>query len=395
MKRSLILTSLLIALTAGVFASAQDTPTTSRSTAPDPASVRLTEIARGLNRPLFVTDAGDGSGRLFVVEQGGRVWILQNGERLTAPFMDVSFLVSPEANGFGYTERGLLGLAFHPDFVNNGIFFINYTDLGGSSVVARYRVSATNPNAADLDSAEILLVQSQPYPNHNGGHVLFGPDGYLYIGFGDGGSQGDPQGNGQNLGTWLGKVLRIEVGTQAGYRVPDDNPFVGTPGALPEIWAYGLRNPWRFSFDRATQDLYIGDVGGSSWEEINFQPADSAGGENYGWSLYEGMHPVRNASAPADLVMPIAEYSHQLGISVSGGYVYRGTNIPELQGVYLYGDFGYGTIWSAWRDATSTWQSQVLMSNTGYTISSFGEDASGELYIVNYGGSVVRLDPAS
>jgi glucose/arabinose dehydrogenase len=361
--------------------------------AQDAANVRLTEVADGFNRPLYLTHAGDGSGRLFVLEQGGRVYILQEGQRLDTPFLDLTTLVSADANSFGYTERGLLGLAFAPDYATSGIFYVNYTDRAGDSVVARYRVSA-DANVADSVSAEIILTVDQPYANHNGGHLAFGPDGYLYIGFGDGGSQGDPQGNGQRLDTLLGKLLRIDVSGETGYTIPADNPFVGTPDAQPEIWAYGLRNPWRFTFDRATGDLYIGDVGGSAWEEINFQPADSTGGENYGWSLFEASQ-ARTAAGSDGLTMPIAEYSHSEGVSVTGGYVYRGERIPDLQGIYLYGDFGFGTIWAAWRDAVGAWQSAVYIANSGQVISSFGEDEAGELYIVNYSGLVMRLDPAA
>ncbi|MDX2141562.1 MAG: PQQ-dependent sugar dehydrogenase [Chloroflexota bacterium] len=361
--------------------------------APNAANVRLTEVADGFSRPLYLTHAGDGSGRLFVLEQGGRIWILQDGQRLDTPFLDLTALVSTDANSFGYTERGLLGLAFAPDYATSGIFYVNYTDRSGDSVVARYRVTA-DANVADSASAEILLTVDQPYANHNGGHLAFGPDGYLYIGFGDGGSQGDPQGNGQRLDTPLGKILRIDVSGETGYTVPADNPFVGTPDAMPEIWAFGLRNPWRFAFDRATGDLYIGDVGGSAWEEINFQPADSAGGENYGWSLFEASQ-ARTAAGNAGLVMPIAEYPHSEGISVTGGYVYRGERIPDLQGIYLYGDFGFGTVWAAWRDAAGAWGSAVYIANSGQVISSFGEDEAGELYIVNYSGLVMRLDPAA
>ncbi len=362
---------------------------------PPPAnSVQLTQVASGFSRPLFVTHAGDGSGRLFVVEQGGRVWVIAGGQRLDAPFLDVSTLVSPEANGFGYTERGLLGLAFHPQYSENGVLFINYTDRSGATVIARYRTSASDPNRVDPDSSEIILTHPQPYANHNGGHLAFGPDGYLYIGFGDGGSQGDPQNNGQNLRTWLGAILRIDVGASGAYRVPEDNPFVGRADAAPEIWAYGLRNPWRFSFDRATGDLYIGDVGGSSWEEVNFQAASSGGGQNYGWDLFEGTHPIGSAPPPVDLVLPIAEYPHSEGISITGGYVYRGELLPALQGFYLYGDFGFGTIWTAWNDADGGWRSESWLRNTGLTISSFGEDEAGELYVVDYAGTLVRLDPA-
>ncbi|MCA9902330.1 MAG: PQQ-dependent sugar dehydrogenase, partial [Anaerolineae bacterium] len=305
-------------------------------------NVEMTEIARGFSRPLFVTHAGDGSGRLFVVEQGGRIWILEEERRLDTPFLDISQLVSSEANGAGYSERGLLGLAFHPDYAENGVFFVDYTDTNGNTVVARYRVSAADPDLADPASAEIILTQQQPYANHNGGHLAFGPDGYLYIGFGDGGSQGDPNGNAQNRSSWLGKILRIAAGPEGGYAIPEDNPFVQDTNAAPEIWAYGLRNPWRFSFDRETGDLYIGDVGGSDWEEIDYQPAGSPGGANYGWNIYEGMHPTSGRAAPEDLVLPITEYPHSEGVSVAGGYVYRGSTIESLQGIYLYGDFGFG-----------------------------------------------------
>lgn len=357
--------------------------------------VEMTEIARGFSRPLFVTHAGDGSGRLFLVEQGGRIWIIDEEARLDTPFLDISQLVSPEANGAGYSERGLLGLAFHPDYAVNGVFFVDYTDTSGNTVVARYHVSADDPNLADPDSAEIILTQQQPYANHNGGHLVFGPDGYLYVGFGDGGSQGDPNGNAQNRSVWLGKILRIAVGTEGDYTIPEDNPFVDDANAAPEIWAYGLRNPWRFNFDRETGDLYIGDVGGSAWEEVDFQPAGSPGGANYGWNIYEGMHPTGGRPAPEDLVLPIIEYSHREGVSISGGYVYRGSEIEGLQGIYLYGDFGFGTIWAAWRDDIGDWHTTPWLTNTGYTISSFGEDEAGNLYIVNYAGVLMRLDPAA
>ncbi|MCC6616965.1 MAG: PQQ-dependent sugar dehydrogenase [Anaerolineae bacterium] len=368
---------------------------TESSTAPDLSGVVLNEIASGFSRPLFLTHAGDGSDRLFVVEQGGRIWILGADGRLDTPFLDVSSLVSPAANAAGYTERGLLGLAFHPDYAQNGVFFIDYTDVNGNTVVARYHVSANNPDAADPASAEIILTQQQPFPNHNGGHLVFGPDGYLYIGFGDGGSQGDPNGNAQNLQSWLGKILRISVDVDGSYTSPADNPFASDSSAAPEIWAYGLRNPWRFSFDRDTGDFFIGDVGGSEWEEIDYQPAGSPGGANYGWNIYEGMHPTGSRPAPENMTLPIFEYSHSEGNTVTGGYVYRGDQISALQGIYLYGDFGFGTIWAAWRDEAGTWQSLKWMANTGYTISSFGEDEAGNLYIVNYAGLILRFDPAT
>jgi glucose/arabinose dehydrogenase len=359
---------------------------------PDSSSVRMVEIATGFARPLYITHADDGSDRLFVVEQGGRIWILQNGERLENPFLDISAQVSPSANSWGYSEQGLLGIAFHPDYAENGIFFVNYTDQQENTVIARLNVSS-DADRADAASLTPILNIPQPYSNHNGGYLAFGPDGYLYIGMGDGGSQGDPENNGQRLDTLLGKLLRIDVDVAGGYRVPDDNPFVAREGALPEIWAYGLRNPWRFSFDRETGDLFIGDVGGSAWEEVNFTPAGTVGGINYGWSLYEASQ-ARGSAGMDGLTMPILEYSHDQGVSITGGYVYRGEAIPTLQGVYFYADFGFGTIWAAARDEAGIWQSQEFMRNTGYTVSSFGEDEAGELYIVNYAGSIIQITPA-
>jgi glucose/arabinose dehydrogenase len=359
---------------------------------PDSSSVRMVEIATGFARPLYLTHADDGSGRLFVVEQGGRIWILQNGERLETPFLDISAQVSPSANSWGYSEQGLLGLAFHPDYAENGIFFVNYTDQQGNTVIARLNVSG-DADLADAASLTPILNIPQPYSNHNGGYLTFGPDGYLYIGMGDGGSQGDPENSGQRLDTLLGKLLRIDVDVADGYAIPDDNPFIAREGALPEIWAYGLRNPWRFSFDRETGDLFIGDVGGSAWEEVNFTPAGTVGGINYGWSLYEASQ-ARGSASTDGLTMPILEYSHDQGVSITGGYVYRGEAITTLQGVYFYADFGFGTIWAAARDEAGNWQSQEFMRNTGYTVSSFGEDEAGELYIVNYAGSIVQIMPA-
>ena len=378
---------LLVALFSAVSLQAQDIP------APDPSTVQLVTVADGFNHPLFVTNAGDGSGRLFVVQQSGRIRIVRDGQMADPPFLDVSSLISQEALGSGYTERGLLGLAFDPDYANNGRFFIDYTDVNGNTVVARYQVSADNPDVADPASAVTILTQEQPFPNHNGGMLAFGPDGYLYIGFGDGGSAGDPQQNAQNLNTWLGKILRVDVSGDS-YIFPPDNPYAGARGALPEIWAYGLRNPWRFSFDRETGDLYIGDVGQGSWEEVDFQPAGDAGGENYGWNVYEATHPFSGAAAPANMVLPIAEYSHNEGISISGGYVYRGSLLPALNGVYFYGDYGTGTIWSLYRDASGNWQNSVFMRSTGNQISGFGEDEDGELYVVDYRGRILRFEPA-
>lgn len=385
MRKALLLTVLMLALSMPAFSQG--------ITAPEPSAVNLTMVADGFTRPLLVTNAGDGSNRLFVVEQTGVIWVVENGVRLDAPFLDVSDLISPEAlNLSGYSERGLLGLAFHPSYEENGQFYINYTDLSGNTVIARYLVS-DDPNVADSNSATTLLTQFQPYRNHNGGHMVFGPDGYLYIAFGDGGSGGDPQGYAQSLDTWLGKILRIDVDAGDPYGVPEDNPFVGQQGAEPEIWAYGLRNPWRFSFDAETGDLYIADVGQGEYEEVNFQPADSPGGENYGWKVFEATHPYSGNSL-SGAVMPVAEYNHSEGISVSGGYVYRGGQIPALQGIYFYGDFGSGTIWYLFPDDAGNWQSNVFMRNSGHNISSFGVDEANELYVVDYNGAIYRFDPA-
>lgn len=371
---------------------AQDAPITQISTPPTSDLVTLTPFVENLTRPLYIT-AAPGGDALYIVEQGGLIQRVEATGGTPSVFLDIQDLVSADARGNGYSERGLLGLAFHPDFAENGQFFVNYTDTRGNSVVARYTLSADDPTVADPASAQIILTQEQPFENHNGGHMAFGPDGYLYIGFGDGGSAFDPLKNGQNLQTLLGKILRIDVNTDQGYLIPQDNPFVSGDG-LPEIWAYGVRNPWRFSFDRATGDLYIGEVGQNKWEEIDFQPADSKGGENYGWSGYEGNHRLQPDQVADNAVMPIVEYAHGAdGCSVTGGYVYRGEAIPALQGAYLYSDYCTGRVWIAYRDTTDTWQSQVFL-DTGYQVSSFGEDANGELFIINYVGTIYRIEPA-
>lgn len=359
----------------------------------------LETVATGFHRPLYLTGAGDGSGRLFVVEQSGKVKIIQDGTVLPEPFLDVSSWISRAALGGDYTERGLLGLAFAPDYATSGEFYINYTDQNGGSVLARLTVSTDDPNHADPASAIQLLYVDQPYPNHNGGHMAFGPDGMLYVSFGDGGSGGDPQGNGQNLGTLLGKILRLNVSDQDLYAIPDNNPFAASGEGRPEIWAWGLRNVWRFSFDRTDGDLYLADVGQNQWEEINYQPAGSPGGENYGWNAYEANSAYSGSAPASEVVMPVLTYQHRNGwCSVTGGYVYRGQAIPALQGYYLYGDWCTGTIWAANADAarlsaTWAWESTILFES-GRQISSFGEDDEGELYLVDYNGEVLRFAPA-
>jgi glucose/arabinose dehydrogenase len=393
MVRKTIYAVLLLMMVSSVYA--QDEVVTTRSAPPDPEGVRLVAVVTGFDRPLFITHAGDGSGRLFVVEQSGRIWVVENDILQSPAFLDISELISPSVFRGGFTEQGLLGLAFHPKFAENGEFFVNYTDFDGVTNVVRYLVSADDPDQADPSSAQTILQVAQPFRNHNGGHLAFGPDGYLYIGFGDGGSAGDPLGNGQNRRVLLGSLLRLDIDNTASgkaYAIPAENPFADDPDSAPEIWAWGLRNPWRFSFDRATGDLYIGDVGQNLLEEINFQPADSPGGENYGWDVLEGSNSFSGAAIPADVVMPIAEYGRDLGFSVTGGYVYRGESLPELQGVYFYGDFGSGRVWATYRDDDGGWQTQVFIGDTGRAISSFGEDEQGELYLVDHGGSVLRFE---
>ena len=282
--------------------------------------IKVEPVITGLANPVAITHAGDGSGRLFITLKGGQVIIYDGTQMLPTPFLDITSLVSSGG------EQGLLSVAFHPNYASNGLFFVNYTDTNGDTVIARYSVS-TDPNVGDQSSAFILLTITQPFSNHNGGQLQFGPDGYLYIGMGDGGSGGDPQNNAQNLLTLLGKMLRIDVDGGNPYAIPVDNPFLGDPTALDEIWASGFRNPWRFSFDRLTGDLFIADVGENRREEVDFQPASSPGGENYGWRLMEGnlcFNPPTNCNN-GTLTLPILEYDHLLGCSVTGGHRYRGT----------------------------------------------------------------------
>ena len=276
-------------------------------------------------------------------------------------------------------EMGLLGLAFHPDYEQNGFFYVNYTGDGGHTRISRFQAGG---NSADSNSETVLLIIEQPYPNHNGGALAFGPDGYLYAGLGDGGLAGDPHKNGQNTTALLGKILRIDVDNGNPYTIPSDNPFGN------EVWAYGLRNPWRISFDRATSDLWIGDVGQGQWEEIDYLPAGSQGGANFGWSIMEGNHGYDGEAQPG-LLLPAAEYSHnERKCSVTGGYVYRGS-LPEWYGIYLYGDYCTGYVWGLIQSANG-WQSQIMFE-TGVTITSFGQDESGEIYLASDNGNVYQL----
>ncbi|HRQ10825.1 MAG TPA: PQQ-dependent sugar dehydrogenase, partial [Trueperaceae bacterium] len=314
--------------------------------------------------------------------------IVKDGALLKDPFLDIS----DRTRSGG--ERGLLGLAFPPDYATSGHFYVYYTGTRGESTLSRFTVTPGNPDRADPTSEEILLTQEQPYSNHNGGQLAFGPDGYLYLGLGDGGSGGDPQGNGQNLGVLLGKLLRLDVSGDKGYKVPPSNPFVATAGARSEIWAYGLRNPWRFSFDRETGDLYIADVGQNAYEEVDFQPAYSKGGENYGWNIMEASHCYGASTCDqTGLTLPILEYPHgpQWGTSISGGYLYRGEAVPALVGRYVFADFTSGRVWSAGPE--DGWELKPLFE-TGFNVSTFGEDAAGELYVADYtSGLIYRVGP--
>jgi glucose/arabinose dehydrogenase len=376
----LILTSTLVSL-------AQDG---TEGQFPDPDLYIWEEVVNGFDNPLYVTHAGDGSGRLFVVEQEGYILVVENGQFNPTPFLDISELLPSIVIQARYTEQGLLGLAFHPDFTKNRRFFINYTNTSGHTEVMQYLVDENDPNRADPLSAQKVLFLEQPLDNHNGGHMTFGPDGYLYIGAGDGGGAGDPNLNGQNTMTLNGTIMRIDV-SELPYTVPEDNPYVDTDGYAPEIWAFGLRNPWRYSFDDEAGDLYIADVGQANWEEVDFQPADSPGGENYGWNTYEG-YAIYNADLePAsDVTLPIFVYDHSQGCSITGGYVYRGKALPELDGYYFYGDYCGGSIFIAHRDETGQWQTELFMP-TDHVISSFGEDENGELLLVDYKGGIYRL----
>jgi glucose/arabinose dehydrogenase len=356
------------------------TPVTSSAAGPREPLVRLQRVAM-LEEPVALA-VRPGDPALYIAEKGGRVVAIRDGTVDPTPVLDVSREVSLGG------EQGLLGLAFSPD---GGSLYVNFTDVDGDTRVVSY---AMTDGRADPSSRREVLFVDQPYSNHNGGNLVFGPDGYLYIGLGDGGSGGDPHGNAQSLGTLLGKMLRIDPRPTDGtpYRIPADNPFVTTPGARPEIWAYGLRNPWRYSFDRATGDLWIGDVGQSAWEEVDRQPASSTGGENYGWNVWEGSHPyLADGSAPG-AIDPVFDYSHSDGgCVVTGGFVYRGAAIPDLVGTYVFADFCMGGIQGLRFDGGEVVREQL--GGTAGTISSFGEDADGELYVLSLVGWVYRVVP--
>ncbi|MDF1868075.1 MAG: PQQ-dependent sugar dehydrogenase [Saprospiraceae bacterium] len=344
--------------------------------------LELIEFANGFSLPVDIVNMGDT--RLFVVERGGTIKVVfEDGTLNTNDFLDISDRVLDNQS-----ERGLLGMAFHPNYLNNGYFYVNYTGTGGHTRISRFSV-ANDPNTADPNSEVILMTIDQPEWNHNGGCVRFGPDGYLYIGMGDGGSGGDPWGNAQNTNTFLGKILRLDVDNGTPYGIPPNNPFVNDANVLDEIWAIGVRNPWRFSFDRETGDLWIGDVGQNAWEEIDFQPANSLGGENYGWKCNEGNHvfDIFSFDNMINYVDPVHEYvnNNSVGRSVTGGVRYRGTEYSAMYGHYFFADFVSGRIWTLRDDGTGNWISQEWLNWSNNQISTFGEDMNGELYMAAYG----------
>jgi glucose/arabinose dehydrogenase len=364
------------------------TPGPTPTPTPSPASVTLSPFVSGLQSPVDLQIADDGSGRMFVVEQGGTIRIISAGTLAGQPFLDISSKVN-----FDRAEQGLLGVAFHPNFAHSARFYVNYDRLSSGqkqTVIAEYQVGS-NPDQSDPASERILLTINQPFSNHKAGQLAFGADGFLYFGLGDGGSGGDPQGNGQSTQTLLGKMLRIDVdrtSTSLPYAIPADNPFV-SGGGLPEIWAFGFRNPWRFSFDRPSGRLFVADVGQDSFEEIDIVTK----GGNYGWNIMEGTHCFNSATCNmSGLKFPVTEYDHTQGIAVIGGYVYHGAAIAGLVGKYVFGDFGSGTLWTLTESPPGTWTRDELLSTT-HSISSFGQDAAGELYLVDLGGAIFKLSP--
>ena len=366
-------------------------PTPTNTPIPESAvdSIKLLPVLEGVfSRPLYLTHAADD--RLFIVEQAGVIRIVKDGQLLEEPFLDIRDRVASIQ-----LEQGLLSVAFHPDYSTNGRFFVNYTDLSGTTQLSSFLVTPDNPDQADAKSEIILLSIDQPYPNHNGGQLQFGPDGYLYVGVGDGGSANDPLLNGQDPSTLLGTLLRLDVDhSDSIYAIPATNPFVDDDSRRNEIWAWGLRNPWRFSFDRLTGDLFIADVGQNLWEEIHFQDAMSQGGENYGWNILEGSHCFLAGECDTEgLELPIFEYNHQEGCSVTGGYVYRGHEFLTLYGNYFLADFCSGKIWRIFQDPDGSWSAAPLL-DTDQVISSFGEDVNGELYLLDHVlGSLYQLQP--
>ncbi len=376
--------------TAAITASAElPTPTLAPTAAPAPTvSTARTELfVDGLAAPVGLVNAADGSGRLFALEKVGNVVAIA-ADGTSSRFLTVSDRVGSSAS-----EQGLLGLAFAPDFASSGRFYINYTNRQGNTVISRLKLGADG--LGDAASEEILLTIAQPAPNHNGGNLLFGPDGMLWIGTGDGGGANDSYGNGQNPAALLGKMLRIDVSGATGYTVPADNPWVEATWngqeVADEIWAVGLRNPWRYSWDRATGDLWIADVGQNIWEEVNRVPAGSFGGLNFGWPIQEAQSCFQSATCDTEgLEQPVVSYNHSGHCSITGGYVYRGAAWPAGYGAYIYGDYCSGYLWAAIPQADGSWQ-PIEIARTAMPISAIGEDEAGELYVVDYRGAIQRL----
>jgi len=384
----------VVAATAGILLAATLVAGLAPASSRAAMTLGLARVKTGFTMPVAVANAGDGRGRLFVVEQGGRIRIVTKaGTLLATPFLDIHARVSCCG------ERGLLGLAFHPSYKSNGRFYVYYTDTGGSLVIAEYRRSGTNANRASTTERRLLRIAHPNQANHNGGQLAFGPDGYLYIGTGDGGGGGDPYENGQKRTTLLGKILRIApnvTSARPAYRIPSTNPWAKSTTVRREIWAYGLRNPWRFSFDRLTGSLWIGDVGQSRYEEVNRSLRSAGGGRgaNYGWDVMEGracFEPATGCSTTGK-TMPLAVYTHGAnGCSVTGGYVYRGSRYPAMRGWYFFGDFCSGRIWRVNAGGAAR-QAPLLVRDTSLSISAFGEDEAGELYVADYAsGTVYRV----
>jgi glucose/arabinose dehydrogenase len=395
MPRATETTPATAAPTEAATADATESPTAAPTEAAEPTASPaagqalqpvLQEYVSGLEQPTYLTHAGDGSGLLYVTEQPGRVRVIQNGALVPTPFLDIEDKVGSSGN-----EQGLLSVAFAPDYTASRKMFANYTDRNGDTVVAGFLVNEGGLTADPASQWQVMKIE-QPYSNHNGGQLKFGPDGMLYIGMGDGGSAGDPQNYGQRVEELLGKMLRIDVSqstADAPYAVPADNPSFG-PESKPEIWSVGVRNPWRFSFDRETGDMFMADVGQNQIEEINFQPATSGGGENWGWKLREGFEEFTGPKTDA-MTDPIFEYRHgEDGCSVTGGYVYRGASLPALAGAYVYGDFCSGRVWDLRPGAGGNWVNTRLFE-TNYSITSFGEDEQGELYVLDRSGTIYKL----
>jgi glucose/arabinose dehydrogenase len=361
---------------------------------PTGVTVDVAVAVSGFDSPVDVTNAGDGSGRLFVVEQAGRIRLVKDGALVERPFLDITGRIASGG------ERGLLGLAFHPDYPSDPRFFVDYTDTDGNTVVSQFTVSGADPDSGDPNSEVVLMHIAQPFANHNGGAVVFGPDGMLYIATGDGGSAGDPQGNGQRLDTYLGKILRVDVdvapGSSTAYQVPADNPFATTAGAKPEIWFYGLRNPWRIRFDRETDDLWIGDVGQNAWEEIDVARAGQKG-LDYGWNIMEATHCFNPSSGcdPTGLTVPVAEYDHSLGCAVIGGVVVRDSRQGRLDGGYLFGDACSDNLWLM-DPAGDELRAATLVAKMGRTLSSIGEGEDGSVYATSLDkGELLRISAGS